>query len=73
MPDCHALCKDLNQTKQEFLERFDLSLRVLNELGISTSEDVEMAIRFTSQFYEENKNLIKQLVSKFGRPVLVEM
>ena len=73
MPDCHALCKDLNQTKQEFLERFDLSLRVLNELGISTSEDVEMAIRFTSQFYEENKNFIEQLVSKFGRPVLVEI
>lgn len=73
MPDCHALCKDLNQTKQEFLERFDLSLRVLNELGISPSEDVEMAIRFTSQFYEENKNFIEQLVSKFGRPVLVEI
>jgi threonyl-tRNA synthetase len=73
MPDCHALCKDLNQTKQEFLERFDLSLRVLNELGISPSEDIEMAIRFTSQFYEENKNFIEQLVSKFGRPVLVEM
>ena len=73
MPDCHALCKDLNQTKQEFLKRFDLSLRVLNELGISPSEDVEMAIRFTSQFYEENKNFIEQLVSKFGRPVLVEI
>ena len=73
MPDCHALCKDLNQTKQEFLERFDLSLGVLNELGISPSEDVEMAIRFTSQFYEENKNFIEQLVSKFGRPVLVEI
>jgi threonyl-tRNA synthetase len=73
MPDCHALCKDLSQTKQEFLERFDLSLRVLNELGISPSEDVEMAIRFTSQFYEENKNFIEQLVSKFGRPVLVEI
>jgi threonyl-tRNA synthetase len=73
MPDCHALCKDLQQTKQEFLERFDLSLRVLNELGISPGEDVEMAIRFTSQFYEENKDFIEQLVSKFGRPVLVEM
>ena len=73
MPDCHALCKDLNQTKQEFLERFDLSLRVLNELGISPSKDVEMAIRFTSEFYEENKNFIEQLVSKFGRPVLVEI
>ena len=73
MPDCHALCKDLNQTKQEFLDRFDLSLRVLNELGISPSEDVEMAIRFTSEFYEENKNFIEELISKFGRPVLVEM
>ncbi|MDP9197127.1 MAG: threonine--tRNA ligase [Thermoproteota archaeon] len=73
MPDCHALCKDLEQTKKEFMERFDLSIRVINELGISSREDVEMAIRFTSQFYEENKTFIEQLISKFNKPVLVEV
>ena len=33
----------------------------------------EMAIRFTSDFYRDNKNLINSMVSKHGRPVLVEM
>ena len=32
-----------------------------------------MAIRFTSDFYRDNKNLINSMVSKHGRPVLVEM
>src|SRR6476619_47164 len=73
MPDCHAFCQDIDQAKIEVLKRLDLSVSVLNELGISPSEDIEMAIRFTSQFYEENKNFIEQLVSKFGRPVLVEI
>ena len=32
-----------------------------------------MAIRFTEDFYNENKSAIKELVKKHGRPVLVEM
>src|SRR6185503_587154 len=44
MPDCHAFCRDLDQAKQEFRKRFELSISVLDALGLST-EDVEMAIR----------------------------
>jgi threonyl-tRNA synthetase len=73
MPDCHAICKDLEQAKKEFLKRFEVSINVLNDLGISPDEDIEMAVRFTRQFYEENKEFINELVSKFKRPVLVEM
>jgi threonyl-tRNA synthetase len=73
MPDCHALCKDMDQAKQEFLKRFELSLDVIDSLGLSTTEDIEMAIRFTEEFYNENKNFIKEIVSLFNRPVLVEM
>jgi threonyl-tRNA synthetase len=73
MPDCHALCKDLEQAKKEFLKRFEVSINVLNDLGISTEKDIEMAVRFTRQFYEEHKGFIDELVSKFKRPVLVEM
>jgi threonyl-tRNA synthetase len=72
MPDCHALCRDLEQAKQEFRKRFELSISVLEQLGIST-EDVEMAIRFTEEFYNENKEFITELVDKFGKPVMVEM
>jgi len=73
MPDCHAICKDLEQAKKEFLKRFEVSINVLKDLGISPDEDIEMAVRFTRQFYEENKEFINELVSKFKRPVLVEM
>jgi threonyl-tRNA synthetase len=72
MPDCHALCRDLDQAKEEFRKRFELSISVLNNLGL-TIKDVEMAIRFTEDFYNQNKDFITELVNRFGRPVLVEM
>ena len=72
MPDCHALCRDLDQAKEEFRKRFELSISVLNSFGIIT-KDVEMAIRFTEDFYKQNKDFITELVNRFGRPVLVEM
>jgi threonyl-tRNA synthetase len=73
MPDCHAMCRDLDQAKNEFLKRFELSFSVINELGISTKADLEMAIRFTEDFYNENKDFVNELVSRFGRAVMVEM
>jgi threonyl-tRNA synthetase len=72
MPDCHALCRDLEQAKAEFRKRFELSISVINNLGLDI-EDVEMAIRFTEEFYNENKEFISELISRFNRPVLVEM
>ncbi len=72
MPDCHAMCKDMEQAKEEFRKRFDLSREVIRGLGLDES-DFEMAIRFTEDFYNENKPLIEELVSKIGKPVLVEM
>src|SRR5215831_11205054 len=73
MPDCHALCKDMNQAKEEFLNRIDLSMNVINGLGLSITEDLEMAIRFTEGFYQENKDFVREIVNKFGKPVLIEM
>jgi threonyl-tRNA synthetase len=72
MPDCHAFCKDLEQAIDEIKVRFDLSRDVLKELGIEET-DYEMAIRFTEDFYNENKSSIEELVKKHGKPVLVEM
>lgn len=72
MPDCHALCRNLEQAKQEFRKRFELSISVLEQLGLST-EDTEMAIRFTEEFYNENKQFIIELVNRLGKPAMVEM
>ncbi len=73
MPDCHALCENMNQAKEELLRRFDLSSSVINSIGLSTSETLEMAIRFTREFYDENREFVTKLAGKFGRPVLVEL
>ncbi len=73
MPDCHAFCQDIDQAKIELLKRLDLSISVMEEIGISTEKDLEMAIRFTSEFYTNNKEFVQLLVTKIGKPVLVEM
>lgn len=72
MPDCHVFCKDMPQAINELKKRFDLSKDVIKELGIG-DKDYELAIRFTEEFYNQNKELIVDFVKKNGRPVLVEM
>jgi len=72
MPDCHAFCTDLEQAKKEFVTRFKLCMQILEEIGLS-QEDYEGAIRFTRDFYEENKDFVISLAKVFGKPVLIEM
>ena len=72
MPDCHAFCADMPQAVEEFRIRFELSRDVLNGVGI-VQDDYEMAIRFTEEFYNANKDLIIEMVKKIGKPVLIEM
>jgi len=72
MPDCHAFCKDMSQAIEEFRKRFDLSRNVLHGLGLNES-DYELAIRFTEEFYNDNKQVIEETVKKNGKPVLIEM
>jgi len=70
MPDVHALCENLNQAMNEFKVRFKLCQNVLDGIGI---DDYELAIRFTKDFYEENKDFIKSLIKLHGKPALIEM
>ena len=35
MPDCHAFCKDMMQATEEILKRFELSIEVINGIGLS--------------------------------------
>jgi len=72
MPDVHAFVKDVEQAKAEMKKRLKLSLEVLEGAGLK-KDDLEMAIRFTREFYEENKEFIYELVKAFGKPVLAEM
>lgn len=72
MPDVHAIVADMKQAMDEFKIRFNLSLDVLNKMGIKNN-DLEMALRTTKKFFEENKQFILNLVKQFGKPILLEM
>jgi threonyl-tRNA synthetase len=72
MPDVHAFTSDLDMAMDEFKVRFDLCFSVLDNIGIG-SEDIEMALRTTKDFFEKNKQFILDLVKKLGKPILIEM
>ena len=72
MPDCHAFCTDLKQARKEFVTRFKICMQILDEIGLGEN-DYEVGIRFTKEFYEENKKFIASLAKTVGKPVLAEM
>jgi threonyl-tRNA synthetase len=72
MPDMHTLTRDMGQAVAEFRKQYEASISVLKEVGLDLS-DYEVAIRFTKDFYAENKQFIEGLVDIVKKPVLIEM
>ncbi len=73
MPDCHAMCRDMEQAKEEMLRRFEVSRRVHDGFGLAIERDFEFAIRVVKSFYEENREYVHELVKRWGKPALVEI
>jgi threonyl-tRNA synthetase len=72
MPDMHTLCTDMEGATREFKDQYDMSIETLATVGIDLS-DYEVAIRFTREFYDNNKAFIESLVKRAGKPVVIEM
>ncbi len=72
MPDMHTICKNIEEAKEEFKRQFSFGIELLNEIGLNKN-DYEVAIRFTKEFWENNKEFIVYLVKEIGKPVLIEM
>jgi len=72
MPDMHTLARDLREAMEEFKKQYEMAIEVLRDFGLSLG-DYEVAIRFTRDFYEKNKEFIKELVRLVDRPVLIQM
>ncbi|MCK4429546.1 MAG: threonine--tRNA ligase [Candidatus Aenigmarchaeota archaeon] len=73
MPDCHAFCENMEQSKSEMMKRFELSKEVQEGIGLTIENDFEFAIRIVKDFYEKNKEFVHTLVKKMGKPALVEI
>jgi threonyl-tRNA synthetase len=72
MPDMHSLCADMEQAIAQFGDQYNMCIAVLDKIGIKV-DDFEVAIRFTRDFYNENKDFITNLAKTVDKPVLVEM
>lgn len=73
MPDCHAFVKDYTQGKEEMLRRFELAKQIMTGIGFKIPDDFELGLRIVKSFYEEHKDIVQELVKRFGKPILVEM
>ncbi|MFP3871885.1 MAG: threonine--tRNA ligase [Candidatus Natronoplasma sp.] len=73
MPDSHALCGDIEQAQKEMITRMDLAIRVLKNIGIDLPETLELGIRCTEDFFEENKDHLIEIVKNYGKPALIEI
>lgn len=72
MPDMHTLAADMEQAVMEFGQQYDMCISVLDAMGLGL-DDYEVAIRFTRDFYEENREFITELARVVDKPVLIEM
>ncbi len=72
MPDMHSLCTDMQQAVEQFDAQYNMCISVLDKVGIKV-DDFEVAVRFTRDFYNDNRNFIINLARTVKKPVLVEM
>ena len=70
MPDMHTLCRNEKEAREEFKNQFKLCAECMKDLGI---DDYETAIRFTQDFWKENKEFATELAKIAKKPVLIEM
>jgi threonyl-tRNA synthetase len=72
MPDMHTLTRDMKSAMEEFRKQYQASIALLKEVGLDVA-DYEVAIRFTRDFYNQNREFIEGLVDIVEKPVLIEM
>src|SRR3989475_2865848 len=72
MPDCHALCADLAQAKEQLMVRFEVAWKFLEDTGFRMPEDFEVGMRVTKEFFEKNRDFCSAYAKRWGKPVLLE-
>ncbi|HIE30780.1 MAG TPA: threonine--tRNA ligase, partial [Methanosarcinales archaeon] len=71
MPDMHTPCSDMDRAIAEFKDQYAMCMGVLADVGLDG--DYEVAIRFTRDFYTQNRDFVTELVKIVDKPVLIEL
>lgn len=69
MPDMHTLVAGMREAKEEYLKQFRACKEWMDDLGPS----YQVAIRFTREFFEQNRDFADELARLIGRPLLLEI
>jgi len=68
MPDLHVFCKDLDEAKEWFMR---LHKKVYEEIDALGGDYVSLYNLTSKEFFEKNKDFLKQLVKHEKKPVLL--
>jgi len=72
MPDCHALCADVEQAKTQFMVRFEVAWKLLEDCGFSMPDDFEVGMRVTEAFWRDHRDFVTAYAKRWGKPILLE-
>ncbi len=70
MPDMHTLAADMGQAKTEFEKQLEKGLEWNKWLAL---DELEVAFRAQSAFFNENREWYVSLAKRAGKPVLLEL
>ena len=73
MPDCHALCADVEQAKAHMMVRFEVAWKLLSDVGFAMPDDFEVGMRVTEPFWRQHEDFVIAYAKRWGKPLLVEM
>jgi len=73
MPDCHAFVSDMEMAFDEMKRRIETSKVLQESMGLTLENDFELAMRVVQDTYDENKDMINNIVADFGKPALLEV
>src|SRR5438445_1148597 len=72
MPDCHALCADVEQAKAQLMVRFEVAWKLLEDCGFSMPDDFEVGMRVTEAFWRDHREFVIAYAKRWGKPILLE-
>lgn len=69
MPDQHTIVADMEMAKEEFRNQYNLCVKMMDDFNL----EYEAVFRFQTDFFEENKSWIMEMIKMLNRPVMLEL